>query len=114
MRAGGAAKENIYRRTVTVLAQITRKHRHAIFDRQMMIGRRDINTSVLVWFTIFGCNGHQITATSEDLSKIALTPNVHDDKNGSLQRFRQIFDKLTERAYTAGRRTDDDNIALWC
>ncbi len=114
MRAGGAAKENIYRRTVTVFAQIPRKHRHAIFDRQMIIRRRDINTAALVWFAVFGSNGYQITATSEDLSKIAFAPNVHDDKNGSLQRFRQIFDKLTERGYTAGRRTDDDNIALWC
>jgi hypothetical protein len=74
MLARGAAKQNIGRGTMAILARTAGKHYQVIFDQQMMIRRRDINAATFVTLVMFRRERRQSTAATQDLRQHASLP----------------------------------------
>jgi hypothetical protein len=67
---------------------------------------------MLVAFTVLGKNSGKISAVTQDFRQPGFAPDMHHDKNGSLEILRQFLIKLAESIDSASRRADNDNVVF--
>jgi hypothetical protein len=95
-----------------VFTRATRKDGYVIFDRQMTICWRAVNTATFVAFLMFGDSSREISAANQNLRQQRLGPNMHDYKDGSIEILRQMLVEFAKDLHSAGRSADDNDICV--
>src|SRR5690348_7238572 len=106
------AKEGIDRRPSAVLAGPVHDSQSMLCEEEVPVWRGDVDSPALERHAVFGDDGRERSALTEDLTEErgGLGRRVLHNENRCRERRRELADECGERLDAAHRSTDDDDV----